>query len=185
MGSAFTGPTSTRTFGSGACWSPGRNRLKQRVESSASFTADDLGPLEGGWLCDGGTAERRTVPQARASELAWLRNRPPFRRSAQGPPPCLQLHHNELERLAADVLRQVRPTGIVRQVRLMADAEIRHRDKYPVNCWPDIPVPTVWRHAGSEQDLAPSARRDRGGALRDQETVLNVDWPAGARTARY
>ena len=80
----------------------------------------------------------------------------------------------------------------------MADAEIRHCDKYPVNCWPNIPVPTVWRYAGSAQDLGaivcsayyqlcgrPSARRDRRGERREQETVLNVDWPASARTARY
>jgi hypothetical protein len=41
----------------------------------------------------------------------------------------------------------------VRQVRLMADAEIRHCDKYAaVNCLPDIPVPTVWRYGASAKD---------------------------------
>jgi len=40
-----------------------------------------------------------------------------------------------------------------RQVGLIADAEIRHCDKYAaVNCLPDIPVPTVWRYAASAKD---------------------------------
>ena len=35
----------------------------------------------------------------------------------------------------------------------MVEVETRHCDKDPVNCWPDIPVPTVRRYAESEQEL--------------------------------